>query len=252
MTAMTPSLTGFRPFLRKEVGEWWQRRAALTTLLVVAAMGTIGTLANRIDEFAGGVPVAADLQATANIFNAKIDQWVMLAAIFASIGMLIHERTTGTLAWTLSKPVSRTAVLLAKWTAAVVMLAVFAVVLPLAWMVGVATVAYGSMPDVTAVARFGAALIALPAFFVALNLALATRLNSQAAIAAIALGVAFAPYLLVAFVPAAAELWPSAMAVVAAAFGVGDPVNTPTIACWAISVLALGILGLWAFNREDM
>ncbi len=128
-------------------------------------------------------------------------QWVMLAGIFASIGMLTQERETGTLAWTLSKPISRSSVLLAKWTAAVLALAVFAVMLPLTWMVVLSTLTYGNVPDLAAVARFGGVLIALPALFVALDLGLATRIHNQAGIAAIAFAIAFAPYFLSAFLP---------------------------------------------------
>lgn len=252
MITTHPRLLGFQPFLRKELREWWQRRAALVTFVVIAAMGTLGTLATRIDQLAGGVPTTAMVEATANIFNAKLDQWVLMAGILASIGMLTQERATGTLAWTLSKPASRTSVLLAKWVAAALMLGVFAVVLPLAWMAGVATLAYGSVPDIAALARFGLVLATLPAFFVALNLALATRLDSQAGIAAIAMGVAFAPYLIVGFLPDVAAAWPSSMAMVAAAVATGEPANVPTIATWALCLVLVGMAGLWAFGREDM
>ena len=252
MTASIAPLPGFRPFLRKELQEWWQRRAAHVTFVVVAALGSIGTLATRIDQAAGGVPTAGMLNATANIFNSKFDQLVMMAGIFASIAMLVQERASGTLAWTLSKPVSRTSVLVAKWSAAVLMLAVFAVVLPLASMGALATVAYGNVPDVATLVRFGAVLIALPAFFVALNLALATRLDNQAGIAAISLGVAFAPYLIASFAPSIAELWPSAIAATAQALGTGEPANLLTVVSWGLTVIVLGVAGLWAFNREDM
>ncbi len=252
MTASIAPQPGFRPFLRKELQEWWLRRAALVTFVTVAAMGTVGTLATRIDEAAGGVPTAEMLNATVNIFNARFDQWVLMAGIFASIGMLVPERASGTLAWTLSKPVSRTSVLLAKWSAAVLMLALFAVVLPLAWMVGVATLSYGNVPDLAAIARYGGVLIALPALFVALNLALATRLDNQAGIAAISFGVAFAPYLLSAFGPSIADLWPSSIATVAGALAIGEPANGLTVVSWGLTVVVLGLAGLWIFNREDM
>jgi hypothetical protein len=143
-------------------------------------------------------------------------------------------------------------VLLAKWTAAVLMLAVFAVALPLTWMTLLSTWAYGTPPDVAAVARFGLVLIGLPALFVALNLALATWLDSQAGIAAIALGVAFAPYLLVAFLPAVAELWPSSIAVVAGAAGTGEAINPGTVVSWGLTIVVLAGVGMWQFGREDM
>jgi ABC-type transport system involved in multi-copper enzyme maturation permease subunit len=252
MTTTHSPLLGFTPFLRKEITEWWQRRVAAVTFLVVAAFGTLGTMAGRIDQAGGGAPTPAMLDATFNVFGARLDQWVMMAGIFAGIGMLTQERATGTLAWTLSKPISRSSVLLAKWTAAVLMLTVFAVVLPLAWMVALSTLSYGNVPDLAAVARFGGVLIALPALFVALELGLATRIDNQAGIAAIAMAVAFAPYLLSAFLPSVAELWPSSITVVAAAVATGEPANLATVASWALTILAAGAAGLWIFNREDM
>jgi ABC-2 type transport system permease protein len=253
MTATTTfPLHGFTPFLRKELSEWWQRRAALITFLVVSGLGIVGTLAIRIDELAGGVPTAAMLDPTANVLGAQFHQWILFAGIFASIGMLISERASGTLAWTLSKPVSRSSVLLAKWVAAVVMMGIFAVILPLAVSVAIATWSYGSVPDLAAVARFGLVLLGLPAFFVALNLAVATRIDSQAAVAAIAFAVVGAPYLLVAFLPSVAELWPTTIADMAAPFATGEPANLPTVASWAIALVASGVVGLLLINREDM
>lgn len=253
MTASTTlPLHGFRPFFRKELSEWWHRRAALITFLVVSGLGIVGTLASRIDETAGGVPTPGMLDPTANVLGAQFNQWILFAAIFASIGMLISERASGTLAWTLSKPVSRTSVLLAKWVAAVVMMGIFAVILPLAVSVGIATWSYGAVPDLGTVARFGLVLLGLPAFFVALNLAVATRIDSQAAVAAIAFAVVATPYLIGGFVPGVVELWPTTIAEMAAPFATGEPANLPTVASWAITLVAIGVVGLLFINREDM
>jgi hypothetical protein len=252
MTSPIFSLAGFRPFLRKELAEWWQRRAALATFVTVAILGTIGTLASRIDAVAGGSPAAADLGPTASVLGAKFEDWVLFAAILTTIGVLTHERASGTLAWTLSKPVSRSSVLLGKWTAGVLVLGVSAVLLPIGVSVLVATAAYGAAPDLVAVTRFAIVLLAVPAFFAALNLALATSLTSQAGIAAIAFGVYGAPYLISAFAPAAAEVWPTSIAAMAGAVATGASPHLPTVVGWAASVAALGGIGLLVFNREDL
>jgi len=253
VTAITDSaLQGFRPFVRKEIREWWQRRAALVTALVVGAFGALGTLATRIDELAGGVAEAGMLEPTANILASYLDQWVLFAAIFASIGMLTQERLTGTLAWTLSKPISRTSFFVAKWAAGVAMLALFAIALPLALSTVVATLSYGAVPDLSAVVRFGVVLVGLPAFFVALNLALATRLNNPAGIAAVAFGVLGLPYLVGSLVPEFAEIWPTAIGAMAGAVAAGEPPNLPTVAGWAAGLLTAGALGLVLFGREDL
>lgn len=246
-------LLGFGSFMRKELAEWWQRRAILATFGAITVLGIIGTLATRIDEWLSGLaPAAAQLDPTMNVLGALFDQWILFAAIFASIGLLIQERTTGTLAWTLSKPISRTSLLLAKWLVAVAMLAVFGLVLPLAVSVVVATWAYGSVPDLGRVATFGGVLIALPAFYVAFNLALSTRLNSQAGVAAIGAGAAMVPLLIGGFLPVLVELWPTSMSSVAMAMAGGEAPHLPTILSWAVVMIGLGIAGLVIFQREDM
>jgi ABC-2 type transport system permease protein len=252
-SSASSGLLGFGSFMRKELSEWWQRRAILATFAVVTALGVIGTLATRIDEWLSGLaPAATELDPTMNVLGALFDQWILFAAIFATIGLLIQERTTGTLAWTLSKPISRTSLLLAKWGVAVFMLAVFGLVLPLAVSVTVATWAYGSVPDLGRVATFGGVLIAIPAFYAALNLARSTRLNSQAAVAAIAVGAAMVPLLFGGLLPVIVELWPTSMSSIAIAMAGGEAPHPPTILSWAIVVIGLGVAGLLIFQREDL
>lgn len=252
MIGIHPQPRGFRPFLRKELLEWWRGRAALVTLAAVGALGILGTLAARIDELAGGTPIPAMLEPTANILGAQFHQWIPFAGIFASIGLLTQERATGTLDWTLSKPMARRWLLVAKWAAAMVMLAVFAIVLPLTASVVVATFSYGSVPDLGVVARFGLVLLGLPAFFLALNLALATRINSQAAIAAVSFAVIAAPYVVGAFWPQVAELWPTSIAAMAVPFAIESTAHAPTVAGWAVATVAIGIAGLVSFDRQDL
>ena len=252
MIATGTALQGLRPSVRKELLEWWQRRAAIVTFGVVGGLGIVGTLATRIDASMGGVPTPAMLAPTANVLGAQFDQWILFACIFASIGMLAQERSNGTLAWTLSKPVSRASVLLAKWIAAVAVLGVAAVALPLALSVAVATWSYGAVPDIAAIVAYGLVLLGLPAFFVALNLAVATRINSQAGIAAIAFAVLAVPYFVGGFVPAVAEVWPTAIGALAGAVATGSAPNAPTVAGWAIGLVGTGLIGLLVFNREDL
>ncbi|HEX9551080.1 MAG TPA: ABC transporter permease subunit [Candidatus Limnocylindrales bacterium] len=243
---------GFQPFFRKELTSWWQSRAALITFGAVGALATVGTLATRIDELAGGVPSPGMLNPTANVLGGQLEQWVTVAAILATIGALTQERATGTLAWTLSKPVSRSSVLLAKWAAGVAVLSIFSVVLPLAVSMGVATLAYGSVPDVVAVAKYGLVLTGIPAFFVALNLALATRIGSQAGIAAIAFAVFATPYFIGGFLPVITEVWPTSIGVMAGLIATGSAPNGPTVVGWAISIAVVGLAGLFVFDREDI
>jgi hypothetical protein len=251
MTATTIS-QGFRPFLAKEVREWWRRRAALTTALAVSALGAIGTLAARIDEWAGGVPTAAQLDPTASVLGAQFGQWVVMAAIFGSVGLLTTERATGTLAWTLSKPISRPALLGAKWLGGVGVLTVTAVAIPLLVSTVVATLAYGAMPDLAIVVTFALGLTAVAAFIVALDLALATRVDSQAGIAAIAFAVFATPYLLGSLAPALATWWPTTIGVLAGDIASGAPLETATLVGWAGGLVVAATAGVLVLDREDL
>jgi ABC-2 type transport system permease protein len=252
MTAIPFRSPGFTPFMAKELREWWRRRAALVTFVAVSVLGAIGTLATRFDELAGGVPDAGMLDPTANVLGAQFDQWIVLAAIFGSIGLLTTERASGTLAWTLSKPLSRNALLLSKWLAAVAVMAVAAITLPLLVSVGIATWAYGSVPDLATIATFGLLLAAAAAFIVALNLALATRIDSQAGIAAIAFAVFAAPYLIGSLLPPLAAWWPTAIGAVAGDVAAGAPMDARTVIGWATGILVAGVIGALVLNREDL
>jgi len=252
MNAATRPLHGFRPFFSKELSEWWKGRGALATVVVMTALGALGTLATRIDQWAGGIPSPAELDPTANILGSQFEQWIVYASIFASIGLLINERASGTLAWTLSKPVSRSSLLLAKWAAATLMLTVFGLVVPLALNTAIATWAYGGVPDLAAVTALALWMAAVPAFVVAFNLALATRVQSQGAIAAIGFAMALTPYLAGSIAPVAAELWPTSMAQMATYVATGGAPNLPTIAVWALALVVAGTAGLLHFSREDL
>lgn len=252
MNATTRTLQGYWPFFRKEVSAWWRGRGALATLVAVTALAILGTMATRIDEAGGGTATAEQLNPTYNVVGSGFEQWIVFASLFASIGILVGERSSGTLAWTLSKPVSRSALLLAKWSAGTLMLVVFGLTIPLAIASGVATFAYGSAPDAGTVVVFGLWLAAAPAFIVALSLALATRFQSQSAIAAIGFAVAVTPYLAGSLIPMLAELWPTSVAHMATAVAAGEAVNPPTVIAWAVALVVIGAGSLVVFSREDM
>jgi ABC-type transport system involved in multi-copper enzyme maturation permease subunit len=252
MNAASRPLQGFWPFFSKELSEWWKGRGVLATVVVMSALGALGTLATRIDALAGGVPTPGELDPTNNILGSQFEQWIVYASIFASIGLLINERTSGTLAWTLSKPVSRSSLLVAKWAAATLMLTTFGLVVPLAVNTAIATWAYGGIPDLAAVAKLGLWMAAVPAFVVAFNLALATRVQSQGAIAAIGFAMALTPYIASTLSPVAAELWPTSMAQMATFVAAGGAPNLPTVAAWALALVLVGGVGLLRFSREDL
>src|SRR4029078_2443938 len=89
-------------------------------------------------------------------------QFIVLAAIFATLRLLLVERDSGKLAWTISKAVARTSLLVIKLLTAPLVLWVAAVVIPIAATTVLVTVLYG-IPDLAGALTLGLTLVALPA-----------------------------------------------------------------------------------------
>ncbi len=248
-------LLGTGPFIRKELHEWLRSRRALVLLGVTTMMMVLNTLSARFAQLSAhgaGVPVPSGLtfDPTANVL-VKWPQWVFFFAIVFSASLFVVERDRGTLAWTLSKPLSRTALLVGKWTAAMIMFTIFGIVLPMAASVVAAEVAYGT-PDLGTVLVATVLLTATPAFFVALTLALATILPSQPPVAGIAAGVAIAPGILGSFLPGIADWLPPSMGPWAVAVAMGHPVSMATPVAWALGTAAAAVLGTVMLRRADL
>lgn len=251
----TPSLLGLQPFFRKELQEWLRSSRAVVLLAITAVMMVLNTLTARLGEMSAnraGVPVPANLSfdPTTNVLY-KWPQWVFFFAIIFSANLLIVERDRGTLAWSLTKPLSRTAFLAGKWAAAMVMFTAFGIVLPMAASVVAAAVAYG-MPDLGPVVVATLLLTTTPAFFFALTLALATVLPSQPPVAGIAVGVAIAPGLVGSFLPGIADYLPPTMGPWAVAVAMGHPASAVTPVAWAVGTLAAAAFGVWRLRTADL
>lgn len=253
-TEASPFL-GFGAFFRKEVVEWVRGRRALVLLVATGAMMGLMVLGSRLavlSAAAGGItlPALPSLDPTHNVL-AKWDQWVFVYAISASASLLVGERDRGTLAWSLSKPLSRSALLLAKWAAGVLMFSVFAIALPMAICVVVAVPAYG-MPDLAAVAVATVLLTTVPAFFIGLALVLGIVLPGQAGVGGASLGVALSPYIVGSVAPGVAAMLPPSIGSWAMAVAAGGPAPLATPLGWLAGMVLVGIAGLWAIERADL
>jgi len=249
-------LMGFGPFFRKEISEWWNSRRAgvvfvVTSLLV--AMVTIAPWLQATFPPEGSAPPAGlSLDPTMNLVGANWDQWLTFISIFAAMSLLVGERDKGTLAWSLSKPLSRDALLLAKWTAGTLMYVAFGLLLPLVVGTFVATVVYGALPDFGALAVMATGLAAVPAFYIGLSLALGTRISSAAAVAGIGVGVTFLPQLAGLISGDVAAAMPSAIGAWAVALAAGATVPAHTPVGWAVSLAVIGLVARRAFARSEL
>lgn len=187
-------LSGLRSLLRKDATEWVRGRRAWIVLIVTTAFMTLSAANGWISaQIVAGLPAGVEaptftLSPTDNLLVAISSQIFVLAAILAVVSLIVAERQSGTLSWTASKPVSRSAIWLSKWLSASGILALTAGLLPLAATTAVVVVLYGA-PPIELVAGGLLGIIGMVVFFAALGLAAGTVMPGQAAIAATGFGV---------------------------------------------------------------
>ena len=109
---------------------------------------------------------------TVNVLMSWSGLTFAIVAVLATMGLVSTERDRGTLGWNLTNPVSPSSILAAKWTAAVLVYGLVGVVAPLVVSTIVATVAYGSVPDLGTVGLFALLYLTVPAFYIGLMIAL--------------------------------------------------------------------------------
>lgn len=237
---------GLAALVRKDAREWVRGRRAwvvfvITTLFMVLAAANAWITARIIEVLPPDVQAPQAPESLApfdNLVQAFGSQVFVLAAVFAVASLLVHERESGTLAWVASKPVSRDAIWLAKWFSASGVLAVAAVVAPLALTVAAVVAMYGA-PSLTAVVVLAIGGIATVAFFAALGLAASTVVPGQPAVAAIGFGTMLLVPLIAGIVPAAGPLLPTSMLSWSIAAAAGMDVGFVTPIAWAIATAAL-------------
>jgi ABC-type transport system involved in multi-copper enzyme maturation permease subunit len=194
---------------------------------------------------------ALSMDPTANVLYGWGSQTIPIIALLATMSLFSAERDRGTLAWNLANPVSRTSVVAAKFGAAFLALALLSVLLPITVSVGIATVAYGGLPDPGTVALFALLYLTVPAFWIAMTVALGTFLKSAAGIAGICFTVMLVPTILVGFIPFLKEVSPTSIGDWALAAAAGEPGSIMTVVAWAASMAILLIGAKLIFDRQE-
>jgi ABC-2 type transport system permease protein len=262
VTAPRPAnrlLAGFGALVRKDLTEWTRGYRTWVVFAVTAAFMTLtaanGWITSRIIAAlpdGAEAPAPASLVPLDNLMAAVGAQIFVLAAIFAVGSLIVAERHAGTLAWVASKPVSRSAIWLAKWTSSTAMLAISAVLLPLAATAALVTLLYGA-PPVEVIAGFAAGAIALVAFFAAVGLAAGTVVPGQPAVIAVGFVVfALLPVLGGILGPDIAALLPTSILPWFAGLATGMPVSWTTPVAFAIVTAAVVGLGLYRIGRMEV
>ena len=251
---------GFPTVLRKELTEWLRGPKFLIVAGVSIAGAVFMTLIPYISKLtneaaesgADRSPLVLTMDPTTNVLLGWTGQTVALIVVVATMALVSAERDRGTLAWSLTNPVSPTSVIAAKFVGAFVVLGLAAVFLPLVVSSALATVVYGGVPDLATVATFGLLFLTLPAFYIALTVGLGTGIKSTAGVAGVAFAVMFVPQILGGLIPVIAEVSPTSIGAWAMAAATGQPAPTLTFVGWLVSMAVLLIGAKVVFDRQEV
>jgi ABC-2 type transport system permease protein len=249
-------LLGFENMLRKENRLWWGTRRwiwqALLWLIIMNGMVVLMlfVLPNMTpdDGEATGIPNGVEV-----LFNMGVT-FLSLGAVVLCQGMIVDEKTSGTGEWVLSKPLSRSAFLLAKLAGNSVGILAVLVVLQ-------SVVAYGLIWLKEGAAfpagpfLMGVGLLSLHVlFYIALTMMVGVFVQNRGLVLAIPLSLLLMGGLLVGIVGDAAFIlpWPVANVLPALVMGAELPsiANLPFImtAVWTVLFIAVS---LWKFERIE-
>lgn len=245
---------GFGTVFRKELTEWFRGPKAL----IVAAVSVVGAVFMTLIPFIAKASKEAEdaglfsMDPTANVLLGWTGQTVVLIAVVATMALLSSERDRGTLAWSLTNPVSPTSIIAAKFLASMLVFTLTAVILPMALSIGLATVVYGGLPDLGVVGTFTLLFLTLPAFYIALTVGLGTVIKSTAGVAGVAFGVMFVPQILGGLLPIVNEISPTSIGAWAMAVAKGGPASPLTLIGWAVSMVVIVVAAKLVFDRQEL
>jgi ABC-2 type transport system permease protein len=249
--------TGFFNMLEKEHGVWWRtRRWAVHLLLWVIVTNGFLLLVN----FGEGGPNAdirspGKLREIMEVFFRACSMFATIGVITVTQSLMVSEKQLGTMAWLLTKPIARPAVLLAKLLASIYVVLLLMLVIPAVLVCVQTRFVWGDWPLFPGF-WIGLGLVALShVFYVAFTIMLGTMFTRRGPVSGVAFGFFIAGMILPSFAPkwlVAAMPW--TLHAIAAAFGTGAKIPpgwyTPVIATAVLTLVCVGV-SLWRFEREE-
>jgi ABC-2 type transport system permease protein len=246
-------LAGFANLLSKELGEWfktrrWLVQSLIWLLLINGFIAFIVYLIPTID------PAEMESAGEQPLHIMALSMFYSFAAIAGSIGMVvltqdevIQEKQSGTAAWILSKPVSRSAFLLSKWLSNVIGGLIFITVLP--GVVTAAEITLAGLPEIPLLpflAGIGAVALTL-IFYISLVIMLGVLFEQRGPVLGIAFGVMFGGMIVGQIFPQIGYILPLTMDQIALTLGTGQPLPAMAISqlimtpVWSLIFMAVAL-----------
>jgi ABC-2 type transport system permease protein len=258
---------GFFNLFRNENAMWWRTRRWLISVIVWTLLVN-GVLASAlfapVDETtpppsADAVDPSNPLVLGSTLLLVVGGLTTAIGAVITMQGVILDEKLSGTAEWVLSKPVSRAAFVLAKWSANVLASLLIMIVLQglLAYLLISARVE-SALPlgnFVVAMSLVGLHLL----FYLSLTLMLGALFNGRAAVLGIPLGLVLGVQLFLMIAPWLVEIMPWVLVIppggpdslaTLAMRGQPLPTVTPIIAT-AVWIVIFVVVAIWRFGREE-
>ena len=248
---------GLAPLMRREMRNWWgNRRWIIQTLLwAVVRVGGLafGLYALPAIMAADGMPVSQS-----DALDNGIQMFFGLGLVGLAIGAvvmlqdaIIEEKASGTAEWVLSKPVSRTAYVIAKLLPNLFGMFVTMILIPV--LLGYALLRSFGAEFTASQFLFSEGIVILNLFFyVTLTLMLGVLFQSRGPLLAIALGSLFGGSLVPIAAIAQFTPWHLGNLVILPMMGMPLPpvalIMLASTAVWSILFIAVAI---WRFNKQE-
>ena len=238
-------LAGLGNLLGKDYGEWWGTRRGLLHLLVWTML-IGGSLVVRLIRGA-----APDLIVSTYTLGTGLLTFIGILVVMQDA--IVGERESGTAAWLLSKPVSRTAFILSKLVANATSSILVMIVTQGILAYAVVSVAGGSPRLGNWIV--GMALLALNlTSYLSLTLLLGTLFTGRGPIVGISLGTLLAAFIIGRVVPETAQVVPGTIVLQSLAteamLGRSSTLLLPVVATLAWCVLFVAT-ACWRFEKEE-
>ena len=245
-------LFGVRNAVRKDVREWLATPRGVATLLGTTTFSLMSTLGPWVGRSQGRGDPSAPLDATASFVGAGWLTLLPLVAAFATLAIVTVERERGTLAWSLSKPLTRDAFLASKLATGMGMFVLLGIAVPMLPALVAATFAYGSVPEASMVAFTFLGAVALAVFYIALQMTASVFAWSQAVAALVVLGTMLAAQAVVAIEPRLYDVMPLSIGEWIGRIGRDGTGSMVTPVAYGVVVLALLAAARWRFARTEV
>lgn len=253
---------GFANLLHKENGEWmytgrWWMQSLLWLLIVNGILAIVLWVLPIMDP-EGMSDVGKNFGLAT--FMAVMAKLPLYAVIVITQGAIIGEKQSGTAAWILSAPVSRSGFILSKLIAkAIGFLSTIIILQGLAAYVQI-SLSEGSLLPLGPYLSYLALLSLYLLFYLALTLMLGTFFNTRGPVLGVTIGVAIWSMLgmgklfFAGFMPWLVLILPEALLDLVSVSVQGESMP----ATWPVSIIAMSLytvlfvaLAIWRFNREE-